>query len=390
MALDLNRGKDKPRSQTKAEAPAAKPVANAPAAGTSFRSLEFKLSERQPGLNERMIFTERLLLMLETGVSLLEALQVMSQQTELPALSRIILALADSISEGKTFAMALGRHPEMFSPTYVSLVTAAEEGGFLPEVLQQLLNMDEKAAQLRSTLISTLSYPAFLIVFSIAVVIFVLVVIFPKFDDLFAGIRDQLPMSTIVLMAASSFLRHYALQISAGLALAAWMLLLWMRSPEGRRIVDHLKLHLPLIGDLYVKIYLSKMLSVLGLSLSNGVPITIALKACQDVVGNTGFAAFIEDVRERINDGRGISAGFQNARFVPPMVRQMIATGEQTGNLGKVMSRVADFYEREISKQVTILSKAIEPVMLLVMGVVVGVIVASLILPIFKLSSSIS
>ena len=132
------------------------------------------------------------------------------------------------------------------------------------------------------------------------------------------------------------------------------------------------------------------MLSVLGLSLSNGVPITIALKACQDVVGNTGFAAFIEDVRVRINDGRGISAGFQNARFVPPMVRQMIATGEQTGNLGKVMSRVADFYEREISKQVTILSKAIEPVMLLVMGVVVGVIVASLILPIFKLSSSIS
>ncbi|MCK6390198.1 MAG: type II secretion system F family protein [Azonexus sp.] len=386
MALDLNRGKDKPRSQAQAEKPGKPPASPKP----GFLSQELALPERKPGLNERMVFTERLLLLLETGVSLLEALQAMNQQAEQPGLNRIILALAETINEGKTFAVALSLHPEMFSSTYVSLVAAAEEGGFLPEVLQQLLDMDEKAAQLRSTLISTLSYPAFLIVFSIAVVVFVLVVIFPKFEDLFSGIRDQLPLSTLMLMAASNFLRQYALQIVAGLALAVWALIAWMRSPEGRRIVDQLKLRLPLVGDLYARIYLSKTLGVLGLSLSNGVPITIALKACQDVVGNAAFGAFIEDVRTRVNDGRGIAAGFQNAHFVPPMVRQMIATGEQTGNLGKVMSRIAVFYEREISKKVTLMSKAVEPVMLLVMGVVVGVIVASLILPIFKLSSSIS
>lgn len=383
MALDLNRGKDKPRTQAKTVA-----VVHRDAEG--WLSREFKLPVSKPGLNERMVFTERLLLLLETGVSLLEALQAMGQQSEQKGLNEVIKGLAETISEGKTFAVALSHHPELFSTTYISLVAAAEEGGFLPEVLQQLLNMDEKAAQLRSTLVGTLSYPAFLIVFSVAVVIFVLVVVFPKFDDLFSGIQDRLPMSTLFLMWASAFLRQYALPLIVGLVLVSWALMAWMLSPNGRRVMDHLKLSLPLIGELYARAYLSKMLGVLGLSLTNGVPLTVALKACQDVVGNADFVDFIEDVRARVNDGRGIAAGFQHARFVPPMVCQMIATGEQTGSLGKVMIRISDFYERDISKRVTLLSKAIEPIMLLVMGVIVGLIVVSLILPIFKLSSTIS
>ncbi len=377
MAIDFTRPK------TAAE--------TATAATPAWRSLNFdlRLGPAKVTINQRMVFTERLSLLLQTGVSLVEALKAMQQQTEEQQVAGIIGALVDTISEGKSFSVALAWHPEMFSSTYVSLVAAAEEGGFLPQVLDQLLKMDERASQLRSNIVTALSYPAFLIVFSIAVVVFVLVVIFPKFEELFASIHDQLPVTTIVLMALSAFIRHYWPLILLAMAVGGWAGSSWLKSEAGRETLDRLKLSLPLVSDLYVKIYLNQTLGVLGLSLSNGVPITVALKASQDVVRNSVFARFLDDVRTQVNEGRGIAIAFQSSPFIPPMARQMIATAEQTGSLGMVMTRISEFYEREISKRITILSKAIEPLMLVIMGVVVGLIVASLILPIFKLSRAI-
>ena len=377
MAIEINQP----------QAPAQKNETGKPAR----RNLNMEIRFGAPGisLNQRMVFTERLSLLLETGVSLLEALKTMQLQTEEPLLAEIIGWLASIISEGKTFSSALATHPEMFSSTYISLVAAAEEGGFLPQVLAQLLRMDEKNSQLRSSIVSALSYPAFLIVFSIAVVVFVLVVIFPKFDSLFASIHDQLPITTILLMALSAFVRNYWLLILLGLAAGAWATYSWISSKAGKLVLDRLRMSLPVIRDIYIQIYLSQTLSVLGLSLSNGVPITVALKACQGVVNNSVFSGFLDNIRTHVNEGRGIAVGFTESAIIPPMVRQMVATGEQTGNLGMVMTRVAEFYERELSKRITVLSKAVEPVMLIVMGVVVGLIVVSLILPIFKLSRAV-
>lgn len=352
-------------------------------------NIDIRFGAPKASLEQRMVFTERLLLLLQTGVSLLEALKVMQVQTEEPLIAGIIESLANQISEGKTFSFALAKHPEMFSSTYISLVAAAEEGGFLVLVLEQLLRMDDKNSQLRANIISALSYPAFLIVFSVAVIVFVLVVIFPKFETLFASIHDQLPITTIALMAISAFVRHHWILILIGLGISTWALLYWLKSTAGKLTLDKLKMTVPIVKDIYVKIYLSQTLSVLGLSLSNGVPITVALKASQDVVRNAIFASFLDNVREQVNEGRGIAVGFKDSPFVPPMVRQMVATGEQTGSLGMVMSRVADFYERDLTKRITVLSKSIEPIMLIVMGVVVGLIVVSLILPIFKLSRAV-
>ena len=352
-------------------------------------NMEIRFGAPRISLNQRMVFTERLSLLLETGVSLLEALKAMQLQTEEPLLAEIIGSLTTTISEGKTFSSALATHPEMFSSTYISLVAAAEEGGFLLQVLAQLLRMDEKNSQLRSSIVSALSYPAFLIVFSIAVVVFVLVVIFPKFEALFASIHDQLPITTIFLMALSAFVRHYWLLILIVLGAGAWATFSWIRSTAGKLMLDKLRMSLPVIKDIYIQIYLSQTLSVLGLSLSNGVPITVALKACQGVVSNSIFSRFLDNIRTHVNEGRGIAVGFTESPIIPPMVRQMVATGEQTGNLGMVMTRVAEFYERELSNRITVLSKAVEPVMLIVMGVVVGLNVVSLILPIFKLSRAI-
>lgn len=338
---------------------------------------------------ERMLFTERLELLLETGVSLLEALRTLEAQTTNARVADVLASVSASVGDGQPFSAALSLHRDMFPQTYVRLIAAAEEGSFLPQVLKQLREMDEKNSQTRSAIIGALAYPAFLIAFSFAVVVFVLVVIFPKFKDLFVSIRDQLPLPTIVLMFLSDLLRDHWLIISAGAAAAVGALVMWLKTPGGVRVIDELKIRTPLIGGIFMQVYVSQTLRVLGMSLGNGVPVTIALKASQDVISNSVFAVFLEKVLASIEQGRGMAAGFAEAAFIPPMVRQMVATGEQTGNLAKVMHRIADFYERELNKRIGAFAKAVEPLMLVVMGVVVGLIVAALILPIFKLSRTV-
>jgi type II secretory pathway component PulF len=378
MAIELRQAEAAPQQKTKA-----------PAFAGLRLDMKISLGSRGIGVNERLLFTERVAMLLETGVSLLEALKAMQSQSEEPRLTAIMESLADTVNQGKSFSAALARHPEMFSQTYTSLVAAAEEGGFLPQVLQQLHSMDEKRMQMRASLVSALSYPAFLIVFSIAVVIFVLTVIFPKFQDLFESIRGDLPGPTLVLMFASEFLRNYWIPTLLLTGAGLWGLTAWARTPAGALRLDRLKMKTPVIRDLFVQIYLTETLGALGMSLANGVPITVALKASRDIVKNAVFGAFLDSIGKHVNEGRGIAAAFNESAWIPPMVRQMISTAEQTGNLAKVMTRVADFYTRELDKRINLFAKAIEPVMLVVMGVVVGLIVAALILPIFKLSRAV-
>jgi type II secretory pathway component PulF len=355
---------------------------------TALARLELKLPalRRSIGVRERMTFTEQLALLLETGVSLHEALRALQQQAQDAKLAAIFEALLADVTEGKSFSVALARHPEMFSQTYVSLVAAAEEGGFLQKVLAQLLEMDEKNARLQSVLASALSYPIFLMVFSLAVVVFVLVFIVPKFRDLFESIYDQLPLATRVMMTVSAFLGEHWLLTIVALAAAGAALSLWLRTPTGEWLLDNLKLRAPLLGDIFVQVYLNQTLNVLGLALLSGVPVTTALKASQEVIPNRRFARFLESVRDEVNNGRGLAAGFQKTAFIPAMVREMIATGERSGELGTVMMRIADFYSRELTRRITLLAKVAEPFMLAIMGIVVGFLVAALILPIFKLS----
>ena len=361
----------------------------ADAGSAARRWLEMPVFSRSVGVRERMAFTEQLALLLDTGVSLHEALKVLQQQSADPKLAGILQGLYEDLTEGKPFSLALSRHPQMFSQTYISLVAAAEEGGFLQQVLKQLLEIDEKNSRLQGVVASALSYPAFLIVFSLAVVVFVLVMIVPKFQDLFESIHDQLPLATVVLMAVSAFLaKHWALTL-ASLAAATAGVWLWARTPAGEWLIDDMKMRIPFIGDIFMQVYLNQTLNVLGLALLSGVPATAALKASQEVIPNRRFARFLEAVREEVNNGHGIASGFQKTPFIPPMVREMIATGERTGDLGKVMMRISEFYGRELNRRIGIVAKVAEPFMLMIMGIVVGLLVAALILPIFKLSRAI-
>ncbi len=353
-------------------------------------NLELPIGTGKPGMAERMFFTEQLALLLETGESLYGALTTIVKQTENKEMRATVEKLAQDISEGKSFASALEAHDAIFSSTYVNLIAASETGGFMHEVLQQLLHMDEKREQMRTTLVSAATYPLFLITFSVAVVVFVLVVVFPKFGDMFASIHDQLPASTKVLMGASDIIRDYWLVLVAGLGVVFFGMRQWMSSAAGAARIDHWKLHVPGIRDIFTQIYLVQSLQVLSLSLNNGVSVMESLDACRDVVKNSLFRNLIAKVEESVQAGAGVAAGLADSTFLPDLAKHMIATGEQTGNLGKVAGRICDYYEAQLTKKLDALSKLAEPIMLLVMGVVVGVLVSSLILPIFKLSRAVS
>lgn len=338
---------------------------------------------------DRMFFTEQLSLLLETGSNLHISLQALQDQFENPAMAELIKTLNSDIADGKPFSQALSRHPNVFSQTYVNLVSASENGGFMHEVLLQLLEMDEKREQLRSTLTSALSYPIFLLLFALGVVIFVLVVVFPKFGEMFTLIEDHLPATTKIFMSASEFFLMQWPLLIVGISAFSMLTFYWVKSTNGQKIMDRIKLKTPVLREIFIKLYLVQSMRVMSMSIKNGVGILETLHACKDVVDNTHFHQFISEVELKIEEGSGIAAGFSNSTFIPSIVVQMITTGEETGNLAKVMGRLADYYERELSKRITTLSQLAEPAMLLVMGAVVGLLVSSLILPIFQLSRAV-
>lgn len=361
--------------------------------GTQAASLAARINslgtQQKISHKDRKFFTEQLALLLETGSNMQASLLALKNQTDKPAMSALIQQLLEDVEQGRQFSTALARRPDVFSQTYVNLIAASEDGGFMHQVLEQLLEMEEKREQLRQTLFSALSYPLFLLVFALGVIVFVLVVVFPKFAELFTLIADQLPITTVFLMATSEFIQHYwiSIIISAVFLLGAFKA--WSRSEHGQYKLAWAKLNLPVFRDIFQQLYLVQSLRVLSMSLGNGVNVMDSLHACRDVVRNQLFQRFIRQVEENVQQGKGVATGFQNTRFIPPVVAQMIKTGEESGNLPRVMQRLANYYEAELSARLQTLSRLAEPFMLLIMGAVVGLIVSSLILPIFKLSRAV-
>jgi len=366
------------------------PSGLAPGSGT--RSLIERFWPAAPTMSaaDRRFFTEQLALMLETGANLHEALTLIRDQSQTPAMLEVVGQLLEKVSGGRTFASALAEHPRVFSTTYVNLVAASENGGFLYQVLTELVRMEEKSDELKGTVRSALSYPIFLSVFSVSVVVFVLMAVFPKFAVMFAKIHDQLPVTTIMLMHASDFLRSYWPHTLVLIVVLIVLALRWAASQSGKETVDRVKLTVPGLKTIFMQIYLTQALRVMSLSLAHGVNITDTLIATRDVVKNGILQRFFRAVEDQVQQGNGIAAGFLEEDRIPVLVQQMISTGEQSGNLPKVMSRLADYYERELTKRLHGLAKMAEPIMLMIMGVVVGLIVSSLILPIFKLSRAVS
>lgn len=339
--------------------------------------------------SDRMFFTEQLSLLLETGTSLVEALRSVAAHSQNAQLRVVIEQMTIDISEGNAFSAALKKQEDLFPTTYINLIRASENGGFTAAVLAELLEMDEKKERLDATLKSALSYPAFLMLFSFAVVTFVLVVVFPKFAEMFANIADELPLSTKILMWLSDQILDFWPFIIAAIVALFLLAQRWLNSNGGTQIIDTIKLRVPFVRQIFTELYVVQSMRVMALSLGNGVSVMDTLASCRDVVRNHHYQQFMQFLEVSVQEGKGLGYGFRQTDLVPDIVQQMVITGEESGSLPKVMHRIASYYERQLDKRLTLLAKAAEPAMLLIMGVVVGLLVSSLILPIFKLSRAV-
>ncbi|QMU60509.1 MAG: hypothetical protein GKR92_01865 [Gammaproteobacteria bacterium] len=346
-------------------------------------------SAKKVSSKDRIFLFQQIQLLLQTGTPLYAGLSALQKQIEKPAVKNLISELISTIDEGKSFSYALSKYPNVFTSTQVNLISASEEGGFMGDVLQQILDMEERREKLRNTLISAVSYPCILGLFSLGVVIFILTFVFPKFADMFAKIHDTLPVTTKSLMWMSGALTNHWMIIIAVFASLIILVGKWISSKSGRVFVDNFKLSFPVIKSVFTQLYLVQSLRVMSLSLANGVSVMDTLADCKNTVQNKLYQKFLCDVELKVQEGSGISSGFAQVNFIPPLVKQMITTGEETGNLPIVMGKIADHYETELLKYLQTLSKLAEPIMLLLMGGLVGIIVSSLILPIFSLSRAV-
>ena len=281
------------------------------------------------------------------------------------------------------------KYEKEFSPITINMIKAGEICGSLETMLNQAENYEKKKVEFHSMVKRSMTYPLFLMILSLGVIIFVLTFVFPKFADLFADIWEILPISTKILMVTSRFMLEYWYVLF--ISLSALIVISWniLQHKKVKLYIDRLKMRAPLVGELFVMVYTSQMLRTLGFLLKGGVPLLEALTATRETIRNILYQAFIEKISEAVKDGKGISYSFLRTEFLPETVKQVIKTGEDSGKLDFVMVKLSDYYDNEIDKQFKLLSTVIEPLALLLMGIVVGFIVMSIILPIFKLSKAV-
>jgi type II secretory pathway component PulF len=335
---------------------------------------------------ELIFFASQLSLMLEIGTPLSKALAALAEQTENSAFREIILALQQDIEGGRQLSDAMRQHPLVFNNVIVSMVQAGESGGFLKDILDRIVEMQEKRLAVTTQIKTALTYPAFLCVIGFLVVVFVMVGVLPKFTAFFAGKESILPFHTRFLMAMSGSIRaNWWIYIFLFIGLAV-SLKLFKQSKQGQTFTDWLLVRAPLIARLCNKIYTCELLRILGHLMESQVPLLDALTVTRGTVRNQNFRRFVDQIKEHVKQGGKFSKTFADNPYILPSVREMVATGEEAGNLSKVMLRLAGFYDGEVERDLKALGSMIEPMALIVLGVVVGLIVSAVILPMFKLA----
>ena len=336
--------------------------------------------------SELLFFTSQLSLMLEIETPLNLALKSISNQTGNKYFKKVLSGLFKEIEEGMQLSESMKHHPEVFTNVYSSMIKSGESGGFLKEILDRIVEMQEKRQALVTSLRSALTYPAVLCVVSVIVVIFILTTVLPKFTAFFIGKEEILPATTRILMSLSVILKNYWFGLSL-LAIGLFAgTMLFKESRTGKRFIAWAIVNLPIISKLSNKIYTCAMLRTLGNLMESHVPLLEALEVTRGTISNFYFRDLIDTISAHVREGGKFSKPFSSYPYALDSVKQMIATGEETGSLQKVMLRLAEFYDEEVERELKILSSLIEPVALIVMGVVIGLIVSSVILPLFRLA----
>jgi type IV pilus assembly protein PilC len=347
---------------------------------------EGELFPKRISRNELIYVTSQLAIMVDTGITLSTALAGIVEQESNPTLRKVLKDLKETVEGGQDFSAALARHPKYFDKTYLSLVKASEATGTLGPMLERIANYLRKEAETRSKIRAAMAYPTVMMVFAVGVTIFLLTYILPKFTPLFKSRGTQLPKPTLLLMAISeAMLGHWCLWLLGAVALVVGFLY-GRRTETGRKILDWLKINSPIVGPMFRKVILSRSIHTLGTMLASGVPIMEAIRLAGAISSNHYYEQIWARVQEEVAAGKRICEILQGNPLFPKILVQMIAAGEDTGKLDVVLEKVSTYYDGEVETSVKATTSLIEPIMIAMMGVVVGTIGLALMLPIFSLS----
>jgi len=357
-----------------------------PRASIWERIRNFKV-ECGPSRKDILNFTNQLAVMIRAGISLQDSLEAIAEQSNKRKFKLVITDIKNRIESGQSFSQALAEHPQVFTNLYINMVAAAEASGSLSGMLQKLAEYLDAEAETRSQVKSAMVYPIIIAVMAVVVTIFLLCFVLPRFTAIFAGKEHLLPRPTKALMASSAFLRSYWFFIVPAIGALFWGFWYFIGTPTGRRWWDKTKLTVPLIRTLCRSLYITRGLHTMGVLIRAGVPILNTISITAQISGNVLYKAMWLGVYEEVRQGKKIASSLSQYTLMPCSVVQMIRSGEDSGNMGDVLRDVSSYYARELKTVIKTVTSMIEPIMIMVMGVLVGFIAMSIILPIFKMSS---
>lgn len=333
------------------------------------------------------IFSHQFAAMIDAGISLIDALNILYEETEHPKLKEIIREIQEDIETGSSLSEAMSKHPKVFPKLYCQLIRAGETGGVLNTVLNQLAAHYDRQDEINGKVKSALYYPLTILGIAILVVIFLMVFIVPSFVTMFSDFGADLPGPTKMLLGASDFLRSYWWLLILIISSIAALLYSYRKTPKGEFRLDKLMLDIPVIGDLMRKVILSRFASTLAILLGSGVDLLSSLSIVEEVVGNKVYSNTLVDARGQVREGVNFSRPLSDSPYFPSMVIQMLKIGEESGNLEMMLNKISIFYDREVENAVEGSISLIEPAMIVFLAVLVGFIVISIVLPMFDMYS---
>ncbi len=340
-------------------------------------------------LESLVVFSRQFATMINAGISIVKCLDILETQTRDAALKTVLIAVRRDVKDGQSLTDALAKHPAVFNKLFVNMIRAAEIGGILDVILDRLAGFLEKEMEIKQKVKSAMMYPCIVLVFAFLIVIALFVFVLPRFKDIFSTMNVDMPPTTQFLFDASDFVLHFWWIIITICVTAYFLFIKYSKTTAGRYRIDGIKLKFPIIGDLTLKVSVSRFARTFGTLIASGVPMMRSLEIIGETSGNAVLASAVNNARSSIREGQKISAPLASSGLFPAMVTHMIDVGEETGRLSEMLVKVSDFYDNEVDAMIKGLTSLIEPMLIVFMGVVVGFIAISVMSPIFKLVSSI-
>ena len=343
-----------------------------------------------PKMEAIVVFSRQFATMIDAGISVMKCLDILEAQTKDVPLKFALGALRKDVKGGLNLADSLAKHPNCFNKLYVNMIRAAELGGILDTILDRLAGFLEKELEITQKIKSAMMYPVIVLVFALAITLALFFFVLPKFKEIFSSMNVEMPAMTVALFAMSDFLVQYWYLGPIIIAAIVFAIGQYGKTTQGRYNLDSFKLKVPIIGDLTLKIAVSRFARTFGTLIAAGVPIMRTMEIIGETSGNAVITKAIHDARSAIRDGQRLSTPLTDSGLFPPMVTHMIDIGEETGRLSEMLIKVSDFYDQEVDATVKGLTSMIEPILIVFMGVLVGFIAISIMAPMFKLVSSLA